>query len=125
MKQFLFLIVTLTILIKPLWPLVEYCVNYDYIKNELCENKAKPMLNCDGKCYLAKQLAKESKGEEDNPFKKNTSNTEIKQVVFIESFLKLDLKNLLTDQKGKKINSTKTLITTLFTKDISHPPELS
>jgi len=83
------------------------------------------MLNCDGKCYLAKQLAKESKGEEDNPFKKNTSNTEIKQVVFIESFLKLDLKNLLTDQKGKKINSTKTLITTLFTKDISHPPELS
>ncbi|RKR08016.1 hypothetical protein CLV91_2782 [Maribacter vaceletii] len=125
MKQFLFLIVTLTILIKPLWPLVEYCVNYDYIKNELCENKAKPMLNCDGKCYLAKQLAKESKGEEDNPFKKNTSNTEIKQVVFIEDLLKIKLEHLFGSEKEKKIVSNRTLVSTLFTKDISHPPELS
>lgn len=31
-------------------------MNYDYYSNTLCENKDKPDLHCDGKCYFAKQL---------------------------------------------------------------------
>ncbi|GAA3628289.1 hypothetical protein [Flavivirga jejuensis] len=48
----------LFLLFKPLIPLVEYAVFYDYIKNELCENKEAPELQCNGKCYLKKELAK-------------------------------------------------------------------
>ncbi len=39
---------------------VDFCVNNSYIKEVLCINKAKPALNCNGKCYLATKLKKES-----------------------------------------------------------------
>ncbi len=51
------------VLLKPVFPVVEYIVNYDYIAKVLCENKAKPALKCNGKCHLMKQLAKESESE--------------------------------------------------------------
>ncbi len=35
---------------------LSYQLNYDYYANELCENKARPELHCDGMCFVAKQL---------------------------------------------------------------------
>lgn len=46
-------------LLRPLAPFVYYAANKTYIAEELCENKDKPQLQCDGKCYLRAQLAKE------------------------------------------------------------------
>ncbi len=46
-------------------PVMDYFINYDYIANELCENKEKPELHCNGKCHLMKELAKAS--EEEKP----------------------------------------------------------
>ena len=44
-----------------------YRVNQDYIAKNLCENRDKPMLNCNGQCYLAKQLkAAEEKEQKSN-----------------------------------------------------------
>ncbi|MEN8125240.1 MAG: hypothetical protein ABFR32_08920 [Bacteroidota bacterium] len=43
-------------IIQPAIPVIEYFVNYDYIANELCENKDKPLMACNGKCYLEKQV---------------------------------------------------------------------
>ena len=48
-------------LARPAAPLLEYLINFDYISKELCENKTKPQLECNGKCYLAKQFEAESK----------------------------------------------------------------
>ena len=45
-------------MVRPLHPLMEYYANYDYIANVLCENKDKPALSCNGKCYLVKQAKK-------------------------------------------------------------------
>ncbi|MDN6290789.1 MAG: hypothetical protein ACTH5N_06345 [Psychroflexus halocasei] len=59
------LILSLVILFKPIAPLMEYAAFYDYIKNELCENKNEPKLECNGKCYLKKELAKASESESD------------------------------------------------------------
>ncbi|HUC83261.1 MAG TPA: hypothetical protein VMR70_20290 [Flavisolibacter sp.] len=39
--------------------LLEYEWNKEYIANTLCENKAKPVLKCGGKCQLAKKMAAE------------------------------------------------------------------
>jgi|LGVD01.1.fsa_nt_gb hypothetical protein len=36
-------------------PVFNYIANYEYISQELCENKDKPELECNGKCYLLKQ----------------------------------------------------------------------
>ncbi|NIJ45563.1 hypothetical protein FHR24_002031 [Wenyingzhuangia heitensis] len=41
----------------------EYITCYDYIVNELCVNKDKPELQCNGKCYLMKELSKTSESE--------------------------------------------------------------
>lgn len=39
------------------WGTVTYFViNRDYIKTALCENRNRPALRCDGKCFLAKKL---------------------------------------------------------------------
>ena len=50
-------------LLKPILPVVEYVVNYEYISKVLCVNKDKPMLHCNGKCQLMKELAKASENE--------------------------------------------------------------
>lgn len=43
-------------ILQPALPVVEYLVNYDFIKKELCENKDRPILACNGKCYLDNQI---------------------------------------------------------------------
>ncbi|TDD78925.1 hypothetical protein E0F89_03950 [Flavobacterium caseinilyticum] len=50
-------------LIKPILPVLEYVVNYEYISKVLCINKDKPKLECNGKCHLMKELAKASDAE--------------------------------------------------------------
>lgn len=50
-------------LFKPVLPVLEYVVFYDYIKNELCVNKEKPELECNGKCHLKKGMAKAAGSE--------------------------------------------------------------
>jgi len=49
----------LVVMVAPAFPVLEYLINYDYIANELCENKDKPLLSCNGKCYLEKQVKKQ------------------------------------------------------------------
>ncbi|MBP8793398.1 MAG: hypothetical protein KBE41_04485 [Lutibacter sp.] len=51
-----FYLLYLLAMVKPLVPIIEYYANYEYIATVLCENKDKPYLECNGKCYLQKQL---------------------------------------------------------------------
>lgn len=46
-------------------PVFEYLANYKYISEELCENKDKPELECNGKCYLIKQTRAQSEDKEE------------------------------------------------------------
>ncbi len=39
-------------IVQPALPVIEYLLRYEYIVNELCENRDKPILACNGKCYL-------------------------------------------------------------------------
>jgi len=57
----------LLVLIQPALPVLEYLVNYDYIVNELCENRDKPILACNGKCYLGNQVEKQLDIERNTP----------------------------------------------------------
>ncbi len=47
----------LAIMLKPLVPVAQYTANYGVYSNELCENKSKPELHCNGTCQLSKMLA--------------------------------------------------------------------
>ncbi|CAM4404081.1 hypothetical protein [Zobellia nedashkovskayae] len=112
-------------MVKPLWPVAEYIANYTYIKNVLCENRDKPMLNCDGKCYLAKQLAKESEENSKNPFGEKSSKIEMQTTVFFQSLLQLDFNVENIDVHKGNYKIPQNLVSLLLTADISHPPELA
>ena len=69
-------------MLKPVEPILEYCFNYNYIVEVLCVNKDKPRLNCNGKCYLMKQLQKQS--NENSPKKAQSIQLENYPIGFIE-----------------------------------------
>ena len=43
---------------------LDFEIRRDYIIANLCENRNKPQLKCNGKCYLAKRLAAAQKQEQ-------------------------------------------------------------
>jgi hypothetical protein len=52
-----------------------YMANKSYVAKELCVNKAKPKMHCNGKCHLAKQLQKleESESGKNTPAKQKST----------------------------------------------------
>ena len=123
MKSYVVLFVTAIMLVRPLWPIAEYIVNYDYIVNTLCENKDRPELECNGKCYLSRQLAKEAEQNEKNPFGERAF-TELVQVVYFEPLCELAIAIPLYTDGEDNFNTFPNLLQTLFTTDISQPPKL-
>ncbi|TPE41039.1 hypothetical protein [Pontibacter mangrovi] len=61
----LLLLMTFQVLYKGI-VLSSYFANKAYIAAVLCENKDKPEMHCEGKCYLKKQLQKAESPESDN-----------------------------------------------------------
>ena len=87
MKKFV-VIIALTLFLKPIFPVIEYVVNYDYISKVLCVNIDKPVLECNGKCHLKKELAKEADANKPiTPDKKvNTSQVEVLFCMLMPTF---------------------------------------
>ena len=75
--RFLFLIVfTLTVLLQSLqgfFTIVNWKINQAELTAKYCVNKAKPMLKCNGKCFLAKQLKKREEQDKAEFNKKSKS----------------------------------------------------
>ncbi len=63
----LFLNLYLLALVGPVMPVLDYIINYDYIVSNLCVNRDKPVLACNGKCYLEGQLSKQQDKQDENP----------------------------------------------------------
>ena len=61
-----FYLLYLLAMVKPLVPIIEYHSNYEYVANVLCENRDKPYLECNGKCYLEKQIKKSNHTDHDH-----------------------------------------------------------
>lgn len=123
MKSALVIVLTLTMLFKPLWPIVEYVVNYDYIVNVLCENKDNVALQCDGKCYLAQQIAKEAKEGPQNPFDKKQTKTELQYVVFYQLILDYNFNTYQLQDSTENFKTITLSYAKLFATVISEPPE--
>ncbi len=65
------------LLINPFLPYLEYFAFKDYIIKNLCENKNKPELKCNGKCYLKKMITENHniiKFKDNIPIKLNNNN---------------------------------------------------
>ena len=55
---YLFVVLYVVALIRPIVPLLDYGLNYEYIAEVLCINTDKPELECNGKCYLTQEIQK-------------------------------------------------------------------
>lgn len=116
------LLISIFILARPAIPFLEYIVNYDYIVKELCENKEKPALKCNGKCHLMKELAKTA---EDN---KNTSSDKkqnVKQeieVLFCQDFKSLSCSNSYVFINNKINSVYQNLYALTAIQSTFHPP---
>ncbi|MFN8288806.1 MAG: hypothetical protein U0U70_00990 [Chitinophagaceae bacterium] len=56
---------------------VDFYLNRRYIARNLCENRYRPMLHCNGKCVLAKKWKQEQKKDEQAPERKMQGREEI------------------------------------------------
>ncbi len=65
--------------ISPWGTIAYYHLNRDYIARVLCENRSRPELHCDGKCYLAKKL-KAQQDRQDKETTERVRNTPVVQL---------------------------------------------
>lgn len=63
----LFLALYVVAILRPFSPYVNYYLNKEQITEEKCVNKDKPKLECDGKCYLKKQVISMQKEDDNSP----------------------------------------------------------
>lgn len=115
-----------SILVKPVFPLVDYAVNYNYIAQVLCVNKAKPELKCNGKCHLMKELAKAAESESMNEKstssdKKSTSKQEVETLYFQEFFRLVPL-SISANRSSVVCDSYCNLYSKLNASAVYHPP---
>lgn len=122
-KNVILILTAVFLLTKPLWPVVDYVLNYDYIVNVLCENTDKPEMECDGKCYLSKELAKEATSDT-NPFNGTNSKGEIPQFIISESIKEYSFTAKTEISSDENLGFKPNLNSALFTSKILHPPRL-
>lgn len=59
---------------------IEYNLNKDFIAKNLCVNKAKPKMHCNGKCQMMKKLAEEENQNSTN--NNNAGKIKVQELVF-------------------------------------------
>ena len=122
MKNIVFIVITF-ILFKPVFPVLDYIVNYDYISTQLCENIEKPELKCNGKCHLKKELASEAK--KDNPkSNEHKSNSITFEVLYCENITPFTFSPKIYSEKKVK-SFYNCIYFRLNSTSIFHPPILA
>lgn len=117
------LFLALFLLFKPLIPLVEYVAFYDYIKNELCENKEVVEMQCNGKCHLGKEVAKMSDSPESGNEKKQVAFETL--VVFYQKITENAFTSFVFHINKTNISSEYNKSYTYLDKDsVFHPPKV-
>lgn len=107
------------LVLRTAMPIVDYAVNYNYISSQLCENRDKPQLLCNGKCYLKKEILKSTENQ-------NTKEFKI-QITAIDVFVvneTLDFKTdfLIRESQKDNFQNQFNLIVEPYYEDFFHPP---
>jgi hypothetical protein len=119
-KKIVFLL-ALIILLKPVLPVIEYAVNYNYIATILCENKDKPKMHCNGKCHLMKELAKASENDKPISQEKKVASQE-SEVLFFEEIKSFRTASIYLDHYLKTNNNYSNFYFFLNSVSVLKPP---
>ncbi|MDJ1506173.1 hypothetical protein [Xanthocytophaga agilis] len=98
---------------------LSFKVNQDYIARVLCINKAKPQLNCNGKCYLAKKLKQAEEQEQKQVLLKTLELNLCCQELHAFNFARIPL---IVNRKLVPFYLVKPTFSTLL--NIFHPPRM-
>lgn len=99
-----------------------YWNNKAEITRKYCENKSRPMLHCDGKCYLAKRLARIAFQEYQKENQKNKPVKPSKTVLFSEAIVfALYEYGLATDPEKVIFREVRLHVSPKYS-EIFHPP---
>ncbi|RWX03907.1 hypothetical protein EPI11_02640 [Flavobacterium cerinum] len=107
-------------LAKPVIPVLDYVINYEYIAKELCENKAKPQMHCNGKCHLMKELAKAAENEK--PASQKKAQHQEAEVLFCEMVADFSFSTNSAAVFAKNVTGYSNLYSHLNTTAVFHPP---
>lgn len=96
----------------------QFLVNQDFIAAELCENKDEPEMECNGKCYLKKELKKdeERKTDEKSPLKVEVLMLIDNKILEVNSPIEFQV------EKIESSDYTTGRLLSGFNTDIFHPP---
>ena len=119
MKKIVFLL-ALFMLLKPALPVIDYVVNYEYISKVLCVNKAKPKLQCIGKCHLMKELAKTSENETPISSDKKMASQQL-EILFLEEIKSFKITPIYLFETQKTTDDYYNLYSHLNSFSVFHP----
>ena len=117
---FTLLLALLSSILSKLFVYAEFKSNQAYIAATLCENRDRPELNCEGKCYLMKKL----KDAEDKE-KKQENQAQKKASVDLFFLNETAASALVIIVPAKKKPSIQKFELPEFNREIAHPPSLS
>lgn len=108
-------------LVKPVIPVAEYIINYDYISKVLCVNKEKPIMHCNGKCHLMQELAKASESEKPASSDKKSSPQQ-SEILFFQEIPAFIIETTAFNTSHKISSRYSNLYTHLNNCAVFHPP---
>jgi hypothetical protein len=118
MKIFATIFLTFTIFIQTFSTFIikaDFYINQSYIAKNLCVNKDKPMMHCNGKCYLSKKLKQQ---EQDQTPVSRTEKFDVQPFFVSPVFL---LKNTYTVLQHHYFIQDENIVSS-FPRSIFHPP---
>ena len=124
-KNYIALLLLMLISVKTILVPVVYLdfeLRKDYIIKNLCENRFKPQLNCNGKCYLAKKLHKIA---EDNATKETQKQGQFMKKIMEEVFETTPLFScdwMMIESAPKSIYSFQLANTQSLASSVFRPP---
>lgn len=129
MKYFILILTIGSILSKDVYQFsweIFYSMNKKEITAKFCENKEKPVLKCNGQCYLAKQLRKaelqqEQKNQQNEPVRIKTFGETIWVIDQISSFSIVPADLQAVKQSIPSLSSEKWNYN--CSSEIEHPPQ--
>ncbi|MFI8377902.1 hypothetical protein [Leeuwenhoekiella sp. NPDC079379] len=88
------------LIMRPVVPVFDYIFNYDYIADELCVNRDKPELNCNGRCYLMQALADEASKKKNAEERGAKNNLSLNITYFINHNLNWEFDFVIIESKN-------------------------
>lgn len=99
----------------------QFYANRAYIAKNLCENKDKPQMHCEGQCCLKKRLAQEAKQQAPGSSEQKTKE----EVLLFYSVANFDIVHQTTFYVSQVFVHYDELFTASYAASIFHPPSFA